>query len=191
MALSERDRRTVTIGGIVVGVLLAGFVLFSVLGGGEEPPPTAAPPLPPDTGRRAPRREAGCRRSRASPGGTPSPSRPPFRPRLRRRFQAAAGAPSPSNGGGAAGGRLGDAFADGARRRLEPERRWVHGRPARHLPAGRGDPRAGRGRRHRLRRGRRRAVRGRTGSSCARWPGTAPRSSSATSDSRLCINAQK
>jgi len=43
MALSERDRRTVTIGGIVMGVLLAGFVLFSFLGGGEE----ALPPIPP------------------------------------------------------------------------------------------------------------------------------------------------
>ena len=42
MALSERDRRTVTIGGIAVGVLLAGYVLFSVLGGGEE----AFPPIP-------------------------------------------------------------------------------------------------------------------------------------------------
>jgi hypothetical protein len=47
MALSERDRRTVTIGGSVVGVLLAGFVLFSVLGGGEEPfPPIPDTPLP-------------------------------------------------------------------------------------------------------------------------------------------------
>ena len=47
MALSERDRRTVTIGGSVVGVLLAGFVLFSVLGGGEEPfPPNPDTPLP-------------------------------------------------------------------------------------------------------------------------------------------------
>lgn len=45
MALSERDRRTVTIGGIAVGVLLAGFVLFSFLGGGEEP----FPPIPPTT----------------------------------------------------------------------------------------------------------------------------------------------
>jgi hypothetical protein len=54
MALSDRDRRTITIGGVVIGVLLAGFVLFSVLGGGEE----AFPPLPPTT-----------------PGGTsPSPS---------------------------------------------------------------------------------------------------------------------
>jgi hypothetical protein len=58
MALSERDRRTVTIGGSVVGVLLAGFVLFSVLGGGEEPfppipdtpPPTSSPSPPPDGG---------------------------------------------------------------------------------------------------------------------------------------------
>jgi len=47
MALSERDRRTVTIGGVVVGVLLAGFVLFSVLGGGEEPfAPIPDTPLP-------------------------------------------------------------------------------------------------------------------------------------------------
>jgi hypothetical protein len=50
MALSERDRRTVTIGGSVVGVLLAGFVLFSVLGGGEEPfPPIPDTPLPPSS----------------------------------------------------------------------------------------------------------------------------------------------
>src|SRR5688500_1982885 len=51
MALSERDRRTVTIGGIVVGVLLAGFVLFSVLGGGGEEafPPIPETPLPPSS----------------------------------------------------------------------------------------------------------------------------------------------
>lgn len=50
MALSERDRRTVTIGGGVVGVLLAGFVLFSVLGGGEEAfPPIPETPLPPSS----------------------------------------------------------------------------------------------------------------------------------------------
>jgi hypothetical protein len=42
MALSDRDRRTVTIGGIAVGVLLAGFLVFSLLGGGEE----AFPPIP-------------------------------------------------------------------------------------------------------------------------------------------------
>ncbi|MGH2680485.1 MAG: hypothetical protein ACRDG8_08400 [Actinomycetota bacterium] len=46
MALSERDRRTVTIGGVVMGVLLAGFVLFSVLGGGEEPFPEIPPTVP-------------------------------------------------------------------------------------------------------------------------------------------------
>lgn len=59
MALSERDRRTVTIGGGVVGVLLAGFVLYSLLGGGEEPPfefpetpppPTSPSPSPGDGG---------------------------------------------------------------------------------------------------------------------------------------------
>jgi len=48
MALSDRDRRTVTVGGIVVGVLLAGFLVFSLLGGGEEPfPPIPDTPLPP------------------------------------------------------------------------------------------------------------------------------------------------
>lgn len=48
MALSERDRRTVTIGGVIVGVLLGGFLLFSVLGGGEEPfPPIPDTPPPP------------------------------------------------------------------------------------------------------------------------------------------------
>ena len=46
MALSERDRRTVTFGGIAVGVLLAGFVLFSVLGGEEPFAPIPETPLP-------------------------------------------------------------------------------------------------------------------------------------------------
>jgi hypothetical protein len=49
MALSERDRRTVTIGGLVVGALLAGFLIFSVLGGGEPPldqPFPTTPPVP-------------------------------------------------------------------------------------------------------------------------------------------------
>jgi hypothetical protein len=54
MALSDRDRRTVTIGGAVLGVLLLGFLLFSFLGGGEEP----FPPIPPTT----------------PGGGSPSPS---------------------------------------------------------------------------------------------------------------------
>ena len=47
MALSDRDRRTVTIGGIAVGVLLAGFLVFSLLGGGEEALPPIGPPLTP------------------------------------------------------------------------------------------------------------------------------------------------
>ena len=53
MPLTERDKRTLRIGGIVVGVLLVGFLLFNVLGGGgDEPLPSvsAAPTdvLPPD-----------------------------------------------------------------------------------------------------------------------------------------------
>ena len=43
MPLSDRDRRTLRIGGIVAGVLVVGLVLFNVLsgGGGTE---TALPP---------------------------------------------------------------------------------------------------------------------------------------------------
>jgi hypothetical protein len=88
MALSERDRRTVTIGGIVVGVLLAGFVLFSLLGGGDEPP-IAAPPLPPGTG---------------SPSPTPAPGGPPIQSFTGRDpFSvppALSPSPSPTDGGG-------------------------------------------------------------------------------------------
>ena len=49
MPLSDRDRRTLRIGGIVAGVLVVGLVLFNVLsgGGGTE---TA---LPPTTARSA------------------------------------------------------------------------------------------------------------------------------------------
>jgi hypothetical protein len=54
MALSDRDRRTVTIGGIVVGVLLAGFLVFSFLGGGEEALPPLGPPVTPPQGEPSP-----------------------------------------------------------------------------------------------------------------------------------------
>jgi hypothetical protein len=49
MALSDRDRRTLTIGGAVAGVLLLGFLLLNLLGGGggEE---TALPTGPVPTG---------------------------------------------------------------------------------------------------------------------------------------------
>jgi hypothetical protein len=60
MALSERDRRTVTYGGIGVGVLLAGFLLFSFLGGGEEEPFPEIPDIPPPATSPTP-----------SPGGGP------------------------------------------------------------------------------------------------------------------------
>jgi hypothetical protein len=89
MALSARDRRTVTIGGIVVGVLLAGFLLFSFLGGGEEAfPPIPDTPLPPSS-------------PSPSPGGGGPPiqsftGRDPFSvpPAL---------SPSPTDGGGGGG----------------------------------------------------------------------------------------
>src|SRR5207247_6938688 len=46
MPISDRDKRTLKIGGIVAGVLIVGLVLFNVLsgGGGTE---TALPPTPP------------------------------------------------------------------------------------------------------------------------------------------------
>lgn len=85
MALSERDRRTVTIGGGVIGVLLAGFVLFSVLGGGEEPfPPIPDTPLPPSSpspspGGGGPPIQSFTGRDPFSvpPGLSPSPPPPP------------------------------------------------------------------------------------------------------------------
>jgi hypothetical protein len=60
MPLSDRDRRTLRIGGIVAGVLVVGLVLLNVLGGGggtEAPPrrttgsatPTLAPTVTPTT----------------------------------------------------------------------------------------------------------------------------------------------
>jgi Predicted solute binding protein len=60
MPLSDRDRRTLRIGGIVAGVLVVGLVLLNVLGGGggtEAPPrrttgsatPTLAPTATPTT----------------------------------------------------------------------------------------------------------------------------------------------
>jgi hypothetical protein len=100
MALSERDRRTVTIGGIVVGVLLAGFVLFSFLGGGEE----AFPPIPPTTpgaGSPSPSPAGGGPPIQSFTGRDPfsvppalSPSPSPTVP------GGGSGTPSPSNGGG-------------------------------------------------------------------------------------------
>jgi hypothetical protein len=48
MALSDRDRRTLTIGGAVAGVLLLGFLVMNLLGGGGEE--TALPTNPIPTG---------------------------------------------------------------------------------------------------------------------------------------------
>jgi cytoskeletal protein RodZ len=48
MPISDRDRRMVRIGGIVVGVLVVGFLLLKLLGGGgaEEPFPSSSPLKP-------------------------------------------------------------------------------------------------------------------------------------------------
>ena len=158
MALSERDRRTVTIGGIGVGVLLAGFLLFSVLGGGEE----EFPPFP------------DARPATSSPSSVAGRGRPPIQSFTGRDPFSVPPAlsPSPVAHGTGASPRRRDALAvNGGRatgttpsptapgQRLEPERRRVHRRPARHLPARRRDARAGGGRRHRLRRRYRGAVR--------------------------------
>jgi hypothetical protein len=94
MALSERDRRTVTIGGGVVGVLLAGFVLFSVLGGGEEPfpdipdtPPPPTSPSPSPGGGPPIQSFTGRDPFSVPPALSPSPSPAPT------------GSPSPGDGG--------------------------------------------------------------------------------------------
>jgi len=44
MALSERDQRTLKIGGIVLGVLIVGFLLLKVLGGGGGAEQGVGPP---------------------------------------------------------------------------------------------------------------------------------------------------
>jgi hypothetical protein len=102
MALSERDRRTVTIGAVVLGVLLAGFLLFSVLGGGEDALPPTGPPLTPPAESPSP-----------PPGGTGGPpiqsfsGRDPFSvpPALSPSpSPGGGGSPSPSNGGDGNGG---------------------------------------------------------------------------------------
>lgn len=49
MPLSERDQRTLKIGGVIIGVLLVAFLVMNLLGGGEEAPPgeeTARPTDP-------------------------------------------------------------------------------------------------------------------------------------------------
>lgn len=91
-----------TIGGIVVGVLLAGFVLFSVLGGGEEALPPIGPPVTPGTGSPSP-----------SPGGGPPiqsfTGRDPFSvppalsPSPSPTVPGGSESPSPSNGGNGSG----------------------------------------------------------------------------------------
>ena len=103
MALSERDRRTVTIGGIVVGVLLAGFVLFSFLGGGEE----GFPPIPPTTpgaGSPSPSPGGGGPPIQSFTGRDPFSVPPALSPSPSPRFSGGggngSGTPSPSNGGG-------------------------------------------------------------------------------------------
>ena len=65
MPLSDRDRRTLRIGGIVAGVLVVGLVLFNVLsgGGGTE---TALPPT-------APRSATPTSTPTVAPTATPTP----------------------------------------------------------------------------------------------------------------------
>jgi hypothetical protein len=104
MALTARDRRTVTIGGIVVGVLLAGFLLFSFLGGGEEPPPTAAPPLTPGAGSPSPSPGAGVPPIQSFTGRDPFSVPPALSPSPSPTTPGGTGSPSPSNGGGGGDG---------------------------------------------------------------------------------------
>ena len=93
-----------TIGGIVVGVLLAGFLLFTFLGGGEEALPPIGPPLTPGTGSPSPSPGEGGPPIQSFTGRDPfsvppalSPSPSPTPP------GGNGGTPSPSNGGGGNG----------------------------------------------------------------------------------------
>ena len=101
MALSERDRRTVTIGGIAVGVLLAGFVLFSFLGGGEEPFPPI-PPTTPGTGSPSPSPGGGGPPIQSFTGRDPFSVPPALSPSPSPTVPGGGGSqsPSPSGGGG-------------------------------------------------------------------------------------------
>src|SRR5918995_2935180 len=107
MALSDRDRRTVTIGGIAVGVLLAGFLVFSLLGGGEEAlppigprvtPPEQEPTPPPGEGGPPIQNFTGRDPFSVPPALSPSPS--PTVPG----GGDGNGSPSPPNGDGGGGG---------------------------------------------------------------------------------------
>ena len=46
MELTDRDKRTLRFGGIALGVLLVGYLLFAVLGGGDEAPVPTGPTAP-------------------------------------------------------------------------------------------------------------------------------------------------
>ena len=108
MALSERDRRTVTIGAVVVGV--APRRLPALLGPrrGEEALPPTGPPLTPPAESPSPVPGGnGGPPIQSFSGRDPSPSRPRS-PRRRRRPRPAAGAvgapPRDGGGGGNNGG---------------------------------------------------------------------------------------
>lgn len=49
MALSDKDKRTLTIGGVIVGVLVVGFLLFNLLGGGGGETASSHTPRPSTT----------------------------------------------------------------------------------------------------------------------------------------------
>jgi hypothetical protein len=103
MALSERDRRTVTIGGIVMGVLLAGFLLFSFLGGGEEAfPPIPETPLPP--GSPSPSPGGGGPPIQSFTGRDPFSVPPALSPSPSPTVPGGTVSPSPTDGDGGGGG---------------------------------------------------------------------------------------
>jgi hypothetical protein len=102
MALSARDRRTVTIGGILVGVLLAGFLLFSFLGGGEEAfPPIPDTPLPPSSPSPSP--GGGGPPIQSFTGRDPFSVPPALSPSPSPTVPGGTVSPSPTNGGGGGG----------------------------------------------------------------------------------------
>jgi hypothetical protein len=89
----------VTIGGIVVGVILAGFLVFSFLGGGEEALPPEGPPVTPGTESPSPSPGGGAPPIQSFTGRDPFSVPPALSPSPSPTVPGGTGTPSPTNGG--------------------------------------------------------------------------------------------
>lgn len=73
MPLSERDQRTLKIGGAIIGVLLVAFLLLNVLGGGDDAPPGEETARPSETAEPGDGGEEPTPSASLTPTGTLSP----------------------------------------------------------------------------------------------------------------------